>query len=157
LVQQVPWDDYYGPDSPLERFMRANGRVLRLGADRDTVTLLHYAEYLTEVPSKRCVRRHRMVAGDDGPELRVVDCLDDSDGIVEYPPGDYFQFILDDYLRTVPVPAGLVGAATSELIDGADIVDFATKWMNEQLQPGRAWFNHPRRPDSGRARPAPPP
>ncbi len=83
LLEDVPWDDYYGPGSPLERFVRAGGRVLRLGADPDTVTLLHYAEYLAPVPSKRRVRRHRLVAGAEGPEIRVVECLDDTDGIVE--------------------------------------------------------------------------
>jgi aminoglycoside N3'-acetyltransferase len=50
LVDDVPWDNYYGPGSPLERFVRARGRVLRLGANLDTVTLLHYAEYLAVVP-----------------------------------------------------------------------------------------------------------
>ena len=85
LVRDVPWDDYYGPGSPLERFVQAGGRVLRLGADIDTVTLLHYAEYLAPVPSKRRVTRHRMVSGPAGPELRVVSCLDDSEGIVDHP------------------------------------------------------------------------
>ncbi len=36
LLEDVPWDDYYGPGSPLERFVQAGGRVLRLGADLDT-------------------------------------------------------------------------------------------------------------------------
>lgn len=133
LVSDVPWDHYYGPDSPLDRFVQENGRVLRLGADRDTVTLLHYAEYLADLPAKREVRRHRLVVGDDGPELRVVECLDDSEGIVDYPAGDYFELILDDYLCSVPVPIGLVGGATAELIDGGDMVHFATTWMNKHL------------------------
>ena len=100
LLDDVPWDDYYGPGSPLERFVRAGGRVLRLGADLDTVTLLHYAEYLAPLPSKRRVRRHRLVLGRDGPEVRVVECLDDSDGIVDVPGEDYFAVILREYLAT---------------------------------------------------------
>ena len=72
LLDDVPWDDYYGPGSPLERFVRAGGRVLRLGADLDTVTLIHYAEYLAPVPSKRRVRRHRLVTSREGAEIRVV-------------------------------------------------------------------------------------
>jgi aminoglycoside N3'-acetyltransferase len=133
LLDDVPWDDYYGPDSPLERFVRAGGRVVRLGADPDTVTLLHYAEYLAPVPSKRRVRRHRIVNGDDGPDLRVVECLDDDDGIVDYPGEDYFAVILREYLATGRAATGVVGAATSELIEAADIVEFAVRWMGEHF------------------------
>ena len=74
--------------------MNANGRVLRLGADTNTVTLIHYAEYLADVPSKRRVRRHRRLAAPRGPEIRVVECLDDSNGIVDWPGEDYFSVIL---------------------------------------------------------------
>ena len=137
LLDDVPWDDYYGPGSPLERFVQAGGRVLRLGADLDTVTLLHYAEYLAPVPSKRRVRRHRLVKGREGPEVRVVECLDDSDGIVDYPGEDYFAVILREYLATGRASTGFVGRATSELIEAADVVEFAVSWMAEHLATGR--------------------
>lgn len=133
LVARVPWDDYYGPGSPLERFVQAGGRVLRLGADLDTLTLLHYAEYLAPLPSKRRIRRHRVVAGSDGPTLRVVNSLDDSDGIVDYPGEDYFVVILRQYLATSRPSTGVVGRANSELIDAADVVDFAVAWMADYL------------------------
>jgi aminoglycoside N3'-acetyltransferase len=133
LVGNVPWDDYYGPDSPLQRFVEAGGRVLRLGADLDTMTVLHYAEYLAPIASKRRVRRHRVVTGTDGPELRVIECLDDSDGIVEHPGEDYFAVILRQYLTTGRPAMGVVGRATSELIDADDVVEFAVKWMAENL------------------------
>jgi aminoglycoside N3'-acetyltransferase len=133
LLDNVPWDDYYGPGSPLERFVQADGRVLRLGADLDTLTLLHYAEYLAPIPSKRRVRRHRLVVGRDRPEVRVVDCLDDSDGIVDHPGEDYFAVILREYLATGRASTGVVGRATSELIEAADVVEFAVPWMAEHL------------------------
>ncbi len=133
LLDDVPWDDYYGPGSPLERFVRAGGRVLRLGADLDTVTLLHYAEYLAPLPSKRRVRRHRLVLGRGGPEVRVVECLDDSDGIVDVPGEDYFAVILREYLATGRASTGTVGRANSELIEADDIVEFAVSWMADNL------------------------
>ncbi len=136
LMEKVPWDDYYGPDSPLERFVVAGGRVLRLGADLDTVTVLHYAEYLAPIRSKRRVRRHRVVSGPNGAELRVVDCLDDNVGIVDHPGEDYFAVILREYLVTGRASVGTVGRATSELIEAADIVDFGSAWMVEHLVPG---------------------
>ena len=133
LVDDVPWDDYYGPSSPLERLVSAGGRVLRLGADLATVTLLHYAEYRAPVPSKRRVRRHRIVTGPEGPRLRAVSCLDDCDGIVDYPGEDYFAVILRRYLETGRAATGAVGGATSELFPAADIVDFGVAWMAEHL------------------------
>ncbi|MCU1344192.1 MAG: aminoglycoside N3-acetyltransferase [Acidimicrobiia bacterium] len=133
LLSDAPWDDYYGPGSPLDRFVQAGGRVLRLGADLDTVTLLHFAEYLTPVPDKRRVRRHRMVHSAQGVELRVVSCLDDSAGIVDYPGEDYFAQILRDYLATGRAATGQVGGAVSELIDGADLVRFGSAWMAEHF------------------------
>lgn len=133
LVGRVPWDDYYGPGSPLERFVGAGGRVLRLGADLGTLTVIHYAEYLAPVPAKRRARRHRRVAGRDGPVLVVVECLDDADGIVDYPGEDYFAVILRRYLAEGRAAVGVVGRARSELIDAADVVDFAVVWMAEHL------------------------
>jgi aminoglycoside N3'-acetyltransferase len=129
LLEDVPWDDYYGPGSTLERFVRARGKVLRLGADLDTLTVLHYAEYLAPVATKRRVRRHHLVKGDDGPEIRAVECLDDSDGIVDYPGEDYFAVILREYLVSGRASTGIVGRATSELIDASDVVEFAAAWM----------------------------
>lgn len=133
LVNDVPWDDYYAAGSPLERLVHSGGRIVRLGADLDTLTVLHYAEHLAPVADKRRVRRHRLVVGADGAEVRVVDTLDDSDGIVELPGEDYFAVILRRYLATGRAATGTVGRATSELIDAADVVDFAVAWMAEHL------------------------
>ena len=135
FVTDVPWHDYYGPGSPLERLVQAEGKVLRLGADIDTVTLIHYAEYLAAVPGKRRVRRHRLVSSPEGPVVRTVDCLDDRDGIVDVTGPDYFGVILEDYLGTGRARRGVVGRAESELIDGSDLVRFATAWMTERFQP----------------------
>lgn len=136
LVADVPWNDYYGPGSPLERFVRAGGRVLRLGADLDTLTVLHYAEYLADVPNKRRVRRHRKVLTPKGPAIRVVECLDDSEGIAAYPDEDYFVAILRAYLATGRAARGTVGDAPSELIDATDVVDFGATWMAGHLARG---------------------
>lgn len=133
LVTDVPWDDYYGPGSPLERLVERRGKVLRLGADIDTVTLLHHAEYLADVPAKRRVRRHRRVSSPEGPVSRVIECLDDCDGIVDYAGPDYFGVLLSAYLDQGSARRGLVGGARSELIDAADLVQFAVPWMTEHL------------------------
>lgn len=135
LTRDVPWDDYYGPGSPLQRLVDEGGRVLRLGADENTVTLIHYAEYLAHVPDKRRVRRHRRVLGADGPEIRVVECLDDTLGIVDWHGDDYFALILRDYLASHEVPRGRVGDADSTLLDARDLVTCAVRWMQTHLAP----------------------
>src|SRR5262249_42578292 len=130
LVTDVPWDDYYGPGSPLERLIELGAKILRLGADLGTVTLLHYAEYLVPIASKRRVVRYRRVQSATGPVIRRVECLDDRDGIAEYEGGaDYFADILDQYLATGRASLGVVGGAASALIDAVDLVAFSVDWM----------------------------
>jgi aminoglycoside N3'-acetyltransferase len=133
LTSNVPWNDYYGPDSPLERLVKLGGKVLRLGADFESLTLLHYAEYLAPVPTKRRVVRHRLVVGPDGPERRSVECLDDSDGIVDWSGPDYFGLIVAAYLATGRSQRGLVGGAESDLMDAGDLVAFGAAWMGEHF------------------------
>lgn len=143
FLANSPWDDYYGPDSPLHRLCRAGGRVLRMGANPDTVTMLHYAEYLADVPGKRRVRRHYRVQGPDGPQTRSVECLDDSLGIVdwpgpaagpvEWPDNDYFAVLLREYLAAGHGLRGRVGRADSELLEAGELVEFGAAWMSENL------------------------
>jgi aminoglycoside 3-N-acetyltransferase len=134
VLRDAPWNDYYGPGSPLEHLYELNGKVLRLGADPGTVTLLHYAEYLVPLAGKRRVRRDCFVATPDGPRVRSVECLDDADGIVDYPGEDYFADILIAYLATGRARQGRVGNAQSELLDARDYVDFGVQWMINNLQ-----------------------
>jgi aminoglycoside N3'-acetyltransferase len=134
LVADVPWDDYYGAGSPLDRLVAAGGSVLRLGADPDTVTLIHLAEDLVDLPGKRRVRRHRLVATAADPVVRTIDTIDDSAGIVERAGEDYFITILSAYLATGRARVGRVGRATSELLDAADLVAFAVDWMARHLR-----------------------
>ena len=135
LVADVPWHDYFGPGSPLDRLVRLGGSVLRLGADLDTVTLLHLAEYLADVPRKRRVVRRREVLSPDGPRLVRVDSLDDELGIVDRPgEEDYFAAILRGYLAEGrSVATGFVGAAASELLDAGDLLAYGVDWMSAHL------------------------
>jgi aminoglycoside N3'-acetyltransferase len=134
LMADRPWHDYYGPGSPLEELCRWGGKILRLGSNPDTVTALHYAEYLAELPDKKRVRWDYVIAGPDGAPGHVwIDCLDDSDGIAAHEGEDYFVSILRSYLLLGRHREGLIGSAPSELIDAADIVGFGARWMEENL------------------------
>jgi aminoglycoside N3'-acetyltransferase len=130
LLKSIPLHDYHGPGSPLERFCRIGGRVLRLGASPDTVTLTHYAEYLADLPRKNRVRR-RYERADSGEVW--IESLDDNDGIAVWPKGNYFEQIYRDYTALGTVRAGLVGRCNAELFDAQDFVPFAVGWMNREL------------------------
>lgn len=133
LMHGQPWHDYYGPGSPLQKLCEAGGRILRLGADPDTVTALHYAEYLARVPDKRRTRWDYLLRTANGPRHAWVECLDDSEGIAAWEGEDYFALILKAYLAAGRARRGLVGEAESELIDAEDIVRFGTAWMEANL------------------------
>lgn len=130
LLADPPLHDYYGPGSTLERFEQLGGQVLRLGANVDTVTLTHWAEYLADIPNKRGVNR-RFVRADTGEQF--IRCLDDTDGIVDWPKGDYFSQILIDFVSEGRARTGTVGDARAELLDGPSFVRFAVAWMERNL------------------------
>ncbi|MCG8557992.1 MAG: AAC(3) family N-acetyltransferase [Proteobacteria bacterium] len=130
LVLSPPLDDYYGPGSPLERLVRDGGKVLRLGADSDTVTLFHYAEYVAAVPNKRRRNWSVDVVGAGGIERIHGTCLDDNAGIRDWAgEQDYFAQILIEYIETGRPQTGRVGGAACELIDAEDATRFAVGWL----------------------------
>ena len=130
ILEPTPLHDYHGIGSPLERFANFGGRVLRLGANTDTVTLTHYAEYLADVPNKIRLRR-RYVRADIGEIW--IESLDDTDGIATWPRGDYFEQIYVDYCSTDAVQVGPVGLCKGELFEAQHFVSFAIDWMNHNL------------------------
>jgi aminoglycoside N3'-acetyltransferase len=132
LLEPQPLHDYYGPGSPLARLCEMGGAVLRLGAKVDTVTLTHYAEYLARTPVKRRVERRYEWAG--AGEV-VVSGLDDSAGIADWKPGDYFSQILIDFVDQEHASVGPVGDCVAELLDAREFVAFATDWIERELGP----------------------
>jgi aminoglycoside N3'-acetyltransferase len=135
LLANAPWHDYYGPGSPLQKLCEWGGKILRMGANADTITALHYAEYLADLPDKRRTRWDYMLAGENGPHHFYTACLDDGAGIARWDGEDYFAVITKAYLRLGQHRGGSVGNAVSELIDAADMVAFGARWMEENLAP----------------------
>lgn len=130
LLEPMPLHDYHGFGSVLERFTEAGGMVLRLGADVNTVTLTHYAEYCARLHDKRRVKL-RYVRADTGEQW--VESLDDTDGIRDWPKGDYFPQIWLDFLAAGHARTGPVGSAVAELFDARKFVHFATDWIEKCL------------------------
>lgn len=130
LLNPTLLHDYHGPGSVLERLVAMKGAVLRMGADTDTVTLTHLAEYLADVPNKRRVSL-RYERADSGEQW--IESLDDSDGIADWKEGDYFPRILVDYLKTGDATLAKVGDSEAELFPAESFVGFAKKWIESNL------------------------
>lgn len=133
LIEDAPLNDYYGEGSPLDRLCRTGGRVLRLGADEPTVTAIHFAETLVDLPEKRRIRTEPRIMVEGEIRTVVVDRLDDEHGIVPWDGEDYFALILRAFLATGRSSEGRVGNAKSELFEARAIVEFAVEWMKRNL------------------------
>jgi aminoglycoside 3-N-acetyltransferase len=128
--------DYgYGPQSPLGKLVEAGGKTLLLGAPRDTMTLLHHAEHLANIPNKR-IRRYEAPMLADGKTVwrwfEEFDTSDPPDGL----PDDYFATIVTEFLATGRGNEGLIGKAPSVLVEAAEMVPFAVAWLEGRF--GRA-------------------
>ncbi|MEU3297692.1 aminoglycoside 3-N-acetyltransferase [Streptomyces longwoodensis] len=138
LMADHPWDDSHGPGSPLARLTAHRGRVLLLGAPLDTMTLLHHAEALAEAPGKRFVEYEQPLLVQGRREWRRFHDIDSEDGAFDYsavvPEGvEPFDVIARDMLAAGIGRHGSVGAADSHLFEAADVVDFATAWLEDRL------------------------
>jgi len=127
-----PLDYGYGEGSPLARLVAAGGKVLMVGAPLDTMTLLHHAEHLADLPGKRVIRMEYPLATPHGTEWRTVEEFDTCDPVVSAAPEDYFGTIVADYLATGAGARGRVGDADSVVAEAAEIVPFAVAWMEER-------------------------
>jgi aminoglycoside 3-N-acetyltransferase len=70
LMSSQPWNYSFGSDSPLERFLMLDGKIVLLGSDHDAVTFPHYVEHVADIPGKRVARYQvpvgRMAVGPGG-------------------------------------------------------------------------------------------
>ena len=73
----------FGEGSPVERFVRLGGKGLLLGAPLNSVTALHYAEAVADIPNKRWVTYEMPMLGRDGEVARKQASDYDSNGILD--------------------------------------------------------------------------
>jgi aminoglycoside 3-N-acetyltransferase len=96
LMSIQPWNYALGSDSPLERFLALNGKIVLLGSDHDTVTFLHYVEHVSDIPGKRFARYQVPVMENCRRVWRDVEEFDTSDdGVHADWPDRFFARIVD--------------------------------------------------------------
>jgi aminoglycoside 3-N-acetyltransferase len=125
-----PLDYGYGPGSPLAKLVEAGGKVVLIGAPLDTMTLLHHAEHLADIPGKRVIRYEVPFATGDGIEWRMVEEFDTSVPVVEGFADDYFARIVEEFLASAQGTRGRVGAADSVLVDAPAMCAFGVAWIS---------------------------
>lgn len=125
--------DYgYGPQSPLGKLVAAGGKVLMLGAPLDTMTLLHHAEHLADIPGKRIIQYEAPILVEGKTVWRPFEEFDTSnppDGLRD----DYMATVVEDFLAAGHGRRGMVATAPSVLIAAAEIVPFAVDWLERRL------------------------
>jgi aminoglycoside 3-N-acetyltransferase len=129
LIAPQPWNYAFGAGSPLERFVELDGQILLLGSDHDTVTFLHYAEHIVDIPDKR-VARYRVPVEIGGVRVwREQEEFDTSDGVHANWPDAFFALLVDAYLAGQRNAGGRVGGATSYLIPARELLAFSLPVM----------------------------
>lgn len=157
LVEDHPWSPMFGPGSPLDRLVQADGQVLLLGAPLETTTLLHLAEVVADVreppdgPGKRRARYRMPLRSEDPAEGPVVwrefddvesgSDVDDEAAALPYADvvdgdEDPFARIVGDALRDGVGRTGLVGAATCRLFEAPALLAYGVRWIEDRFGPG---------------------
>jgi aminoglycoside 3-N-acetyltransferase len=132
LTSSQPWNYAFGAGSVLERFVALDGKILLLGCDHDTVTFLHYAEHIVDVPGKR-IAKFRVPIEEAGQRVwRDMEEFDTSDaGAHASWPDRFFAQIVDSYLARTGNAGARVGGAESFLFDARGLLDFALPLMKQ--------------------------
>lgn len=126
--------DYgYGPQSPFGKLVAAGGKTLLLGAPLDTMTLLHHAEHLADIPGKRIRRYQTPILVDGQIVWRWFEEFDTGIPIVDGLADDYFADVVEDFLATGQGRRGLIGYAPSVLVEAAPMVEFAVSWLERRF------------------------
>jgi aminoglycoside 3-N-acetyltransferase len=113
-----------GDGSLLSRLYDMDGQVLLLGTDFRCATSLHLAEYRASYPGRKIITCGAPVIVDG--ERRWVEYDD-----VDYDDSDFARIGADFVEETGNVRSGRVASGTGLLMSQRSLVDYATKWIEE--------------------------
>jgi len=130
LISEQPWDFAFGKGSVLERFVALDGKILLIGCDHDTVTFLHYAEHIVDVPGRRIAVFEVPVLENGQRVWREMKEIDTS-GNGAHPnwPDRFFAQIVNAYLARTHNRGSRVGLAHCFLLDAKGLLEFALEQM----------------------------
>jgi aminoglycoside 3-N-acetyltransferase len=140
ITASHPCDDAYGEGTPYAKLVELGGQVAMLGAPLDTVTLVHHAEAIAEVPDKhRVVYRYPVFEGGERV-WRTFSDIDTSHGALPYEhligEEDYVGYLASSALAAGCGKGGPVGEATAYLFDAPQLVEHAVGWIEHNFPSG---------------------
>jgi len=134
LTQDHPLQYGMGEGSPLAKLCQHGGKILLLGAPLSSLTLLHHAEHLADVPDKQVVRYMVPILQNDQKEWIGIEEFSTTGCLPWRGSLDLFEAIAHQHLQEGHGIVGRVGAATSYLFDASALNRFAVDWIEDQFQ-----------------------
>ena len=139
LTAGHPHDDPYGAGTPYARLVELGGQVLLLGAPLNTVTLVHHAEAIAEVPDKRRVSYAMPVLIGGGRVWRTFSDIDTGEGALPYERvlggEDYIAYIVRSALAVGAGRSGTVGEGPAHLLNARALLEHAVGWIEDNFVP----------------------
>jgi aminoglycoside 3-N-acetyltransferase len=129
LFSKQPWSYAFGKESLLERFVELDGKILLLGSDHDNVTFLHYPEHIVDIPNKLVARFKVPVLENGNRVWKDMEEFDTAFGVHGNWPENFFERIVDSYIRESGSSSSKVGDATSFLMSAKGLLDHALPIM----------------------------
>ena len=139
LISEQPWDYAFGHRSALDRFVELDGQILLLGCDHDTVTFLHYAEHIVDIPDKR-IARFKVPVLEQGRRVWRDMAEFDTSAKGAHPnwPDRFFARLTDGYLAKTSNHGSRVGNAESFLFAARGLLEFSLPIMKAVAADRRA-------------------
>jgi len=129
ITADHPQDYGYGEGSPLAKLVEANGRILMVGAPRDTMTLIHHADHLADLPAKRVLRYEVLFAAGAETVWRFMEEFDTTEPVVDGLLENYIEQIVTAYVASGSGREDTIGLAPSLLVDARPMLAFAIEWL----------------------------
>ena len=140
ITTEHPYDDAYGAGTPYARLVELGGQIAMLGAPLDTLTLVHHAEAVAEVPSKRRVSYRCPVLEDGERVWHTFSDIDTSEGALPYErviaEEGYIRHIARSALEVGIGTSGPVGDAMGYLFEARGLVEHAVGWIERNFPSG---------------------
>ncbi|MFC2083237.1 aminoglycoside 3-N-acetyltransferase [Candidatus Bipolaricaulota bacterium] len=134
LTKDHPLQYGMGEGSPLAKLCENNGKILLLGAPLSSLTLLHHAEHLADVPDKQIVRYMTPILRNGQKEWIGIEEFDTTACLPWRGSVDMFEAIAKQHIQDGHGIVGRVGAAASYLFEAQILNRYAVEWIEETFQ-----------------------
>ncbi|MFN8492701.1 MAG: aminoglycoside 3-N-acetyltransferase [Caldilineaceae bacterium] len=122
----------YGVGTPFAKLCELDGWVLQIGVPRGTLTLIHHAEHLANLPQKRVYRYPAPLLQHGERAWVTIEEYDTSHGIVDGTNGEYMDLLAQEFQQAGYGYHGTVGAASAFLLQANDLRTFAVQWLEQR-------------------------